>query len=68
MVVFEYPELSNSLLQRKLDTVKATGVDTVVTNCTPCVLQLRGGLDKRRSNVKVMYSAKLMAKCGEGAY
>jgi len=37
----------------------------VVTNCTPCVLQLRGGLDKRRSHIKVMHSAELMAERGE---
>ena len=48
MVVLDYPELSNSVLQRKLDSVKATGVDTVVTNCTPCVPQLRGDLDSVR--------------------
>ena len=59
--VLEYPELSDSVLQRKLDKIIATGVDTVVTNCTACVLQLRGGLDKRKSLIKVMHSAELMA-------
>ena len=61
-VVLNYPELSNSVMQRKLGCIEATGVDTVVTNCTPCVLQIRGGLDKRQSNIKVMHSAELMAK------
>jgi Fe-S oxidoreductase len=60
--VLEYPELSGSILNRKLDNIKAAGVDIVVTNCTPCVLQLRGGLDKRKSNIKVMHSAELLAK------
>ncbi len=64
-IVLDYPELSNSVLQRKLDGIEATGVDVVVTNCTPCVLQLRGGLDKRRSHIKVMHSAELMAERGE---
>ncbi len=61
-IVLKYPELSNSVLQRKLDSIEASGADIVVTNCTPCVLQLRGGLDKRKSNIKVMHSAELMAK------
>jgi len=65
-IVFDYPELSNSVLQRKLDNIEATGVDTVVTNCIPCVLQLRGGLDKRKSNIKVMHSAELLAQHKEG--
>ena len=60
-VVLDYPELSNSVLQRKLDSIEAAGVDIVVTNCTPCILQLRGGLDKRKSNIKVMHSAELVA-------
>jgi Fe-S oxidoreductase len=60
--VLAYPELSASVLKRKLNNIEATGVDTVVTNCLPCVLQLRGGLDKRHSSIKVMHSAELLAK------
>jgi len=59
-VVLSYPELSKSILKRKLDNIEATGVDTVVTNCLPCVLQLRGGLDKRHSKIKVVHSADLL--------
>lgn len=61
-VVLSYPELSKSILKRKLDNIQSTGVETVITNCIPCVLQLRGGLDKRRSHIKVMHSAELLAK------
>jgi len=61
-VVLDYPELSGSILKRKLDEIEATGVDTVVTNCVACVLQLRGGLDKRRSKIKVVHSAELLAQ------
>jgi len=64
-IVLDYPELSNSVLRRKLDNIEATGVEVVVTNCTPCVLQLRGGLDKRKSNIKVMHSAELLANCAK---
>jgi len=59
--VLNYPELSNSVMQRKLNAIEAAGVDTVVTNCAPCILQLRGGLDKRRSNIRVIHSAELLA-------
>lgn len=61
-VVLDYPELCGSILKRKLDNIEATGVDTVVTNCLPCVLQLRGGLDKRHSKIKVVHSAQLLAE------
>lgn len=60
--VLRYPELSGSVLKRKLDRIEAAGAGIVVTNCTPCVLQLRGGLDKRRSDIKVMHSAELLAQ------
>jgi Fe-S oxidoreductase len=63
--VLQYPELAGSILKRKLDNIKATGVDVVVTDCMPCVLQLRGGLDKRSSNVRVMHSAELLAGYGK---
>jgi Fe-S oxidoreductase len=61
-IVLQYPELFNSVLQRKLDNVEATGINTVVTNCTPCILQIRGGLDKRKSDIKVMHTAELQTR------
>lgn len=60
MGVLRYPELSGSILQRKLDKIMATGVDTVVTNCAPCILQLRGGLDRHQGQIRVMHSAELL--------
>jgi iron-sulfur cluster protein len=61
-MLLNYPELSGEVLEHKLNSIEASGVDTVVTNCTACVLQLRGGLDKRKSSVKVMHTAELLAK------
>ncbi len=59
-VVLDYPQLSASVLKRKLDAIEATGT-TVVTSCLPCVLQLRGGLDKRHSPIKALHIADLVA-------
>jgi len=61
-MLLNYPELSGEVLKHKLDSIETSGVDTVVTNCTACVLQLRGGLDKRKSKIKVMHTAELLAK------
>jgi iron-sulfur cluster protein len=60
-VVLDYPRLSASVLKRKLDSIEASGTETVVTSCLPCVLQLRGGLDKRHSPIKVLHIAELLA-------
>ncbi|MDD5398306.1 MAG: LUD domain-containing protein [Dehalococcoidia bacterium] len=56
-----HPELCGSILQRKLGNIEATGTDTVVTACTACVLQLRGGLHKKNSPIKVVHIAELLA-------
>lgn len=60
-VVLDYPQLSASVLKRKLDSIEASGAEIVVTSCLPCVLQLRGGLDKRHSQIKVLHIAELLA-------
>jgi len=61
-MLLNYPELSSAVLGHKLDSIEASGVETVITNCTPCILQLRGGLDKRKSSIKVMHTAELLAR------
>ena len=57
-----HPELCGSVLRRKLDNIEAAKVDTVVTACTACVLQLRGGLDKRNSPVRVVHIAEFLSE------
>ena len=67
-IVLDYPELSNSVLQRKLDNIEATGADTVVTNCLTCILQIKGGFDKRKGQngkIKVVHTAELLTKSDE---
>lgn len=43
----DFPEISAELLSRKLSNAEATGAELLVTDCPGCVLQLRGGADKR---------------------
>ncbi len=59
----DFPELSAELLKRKLDNVEATGAGVLVTDCPGCVLQLRGGMDKRAAGkVKVKHIAEVVAE------
>jgi iron-sulfur cluster protein len=58
----EFPELSAELLKKKLDAVEETGADLLVTDCPGCVLQLRGGMDKRGGKVKVKHIAEAVAE------
>jgi len=62
----EFPELSAELLRRKLDNVEATGAKRLVTDCPGCVLQLRGGLDKRDGGIKVQHIAEAVSDRRKG--
>lgn len=58
----DFPEMSAELLRRKLDHAEATGADTLVTDCPGCVLQLRGGMEKRSGrHMNVRHIAEVVA-------
>jgi len=52
------PEISAPILKRKLTNIKATGAPMVAVDCPGCVMQIRGGLDKDGSSVKVEHTAQ----------
>ena len=58
----DFPEISGELLKRKLDNAEATGAELLVTDCPGCVLQLRGGMDKRGGKIKVRHIAEAVAE------
>jgi iron-sulfur cluster protein len=58
----DFPELSAELLKKKLDAVEETGADLLVTDCPGCVLQLKGGMDKRGGKVEVKHIAEAVAE------
>jgi iron-sulfur cluster protein len=58
----DFPELSSEVLKKKLDAVEETGADLLVTDCPGCVLQLKGGMDKRGSKIKVKHIAEAVAE------
>ncbi|MFN8593434.1 MAG: LUD domain-containing protein [Thermomicrobiales bacterium] len=59
---FEYPEISERLMNRKLDDVAATGAPIVVTDNQGCILQLRGGADAESRPIDVKHLAELVAE------
>lgn len=58
----KFPELSATLLRKKLDNVEATGAARLVVDCPGCVMQLRGGAEKQGLRVKVDHIAELLAE------
>ena len=59
------PEISAAILGKKLDNVERTGAGCVVACDAGCLMQMRGGLSRRRSPVKALHLAQVLA--GEGA-
>ncbi|MEW5910020.1 MAG: (Fe-S)-binding protein, partial [Thermodesulfobacteriota bacterium] len=57
----DFPEISAEILKQKLDHVEASPVDILVTDCPGCVLQLKGGMNKRKSRIEVKHIAQLCA-------
>lgn len=58
----DFPEISSVILKKKLDNVEDTDAQLLVTDCPGCVIQLRGGLDKREGKIQVRHIAELLAE------
>lgn len=58
----KFPELSAALLDKKLDNVEAVGAERLVADCPGCIMQLRGGAEKRGGKLKVTHLAELLAE------
>jgi L-lactate dehydrogenase complex protein LldE len=58
------PEVSTAILGAKLDNVERTGADCVVACDAGCLMQMDGGLRRRRSRVRALHLAQVLA--GEG--
>ena len=58
----KFPEISSALMERKLDALEASGADRLVTDCPGCVLQLRGGEQKRGGGLPVEHLSEFLAR------
>jgi Fe-S oxidoreductase len=58
----KFPEISAQILNKKLEDVRRTGADILVTECPGCVMQLRGGMERRRDPVEVLHLAELLQR------
>jgi iron-sulfur cluster protein len=59
------PELSAPILERKLVNIEQAGAPLVLIDCPGCVMQIRGGLDKRGSKIQVEHTVQRLAECLE---
>jgi glycolate oxidase iron-sulfur subunit len=48
-------DLSLKILDRKMEDIKKTGADVIVTGCTGCMLQLKDGVHQKGMKVEVLH-------------
>ena len=58
----EKPQMADLILRRKIDTIRATGADVLVTGNPGCLLQLKNGLMDHLPQVKIMHLTELLAQ------
>jgi glycolate oxidase iron-sulfur subunit len=61
------PEMSDTLLDRKLDNARTTGACTIVSANPGCMLQLEAGLRRRGEAVEVVHIMTLLDRAYGGA-
>ncbi len=59
---FDYPEVAERLMNRKLDNATKTGAPVVVTDNQGCIMHLRGGCDAGKRKLLVKHIAELVAE------
>ncbi len=57
----KYGDISSEMLERKLDNIAATGAQYVVGCDLSCLLNINGGLHRRKSPIKGVHIAQLLA-------
>ncbi|WP_353684249.1 LUD domain-containing protein [Thermodesulfovibrio sp. 3907-1M] len=58
----KFPEISGTILRRKLENIKKTETKLVCTDCPGCVMQIRGGIDKEGLQIEVKHSLVVLAE------
>jgi glycolate oxidase iron-sulfur subunit len=57
---FAHYELSQQVLDRKMENLKKTGADLLVTSCPACIMHLSYGVRKHGLNTKVCHISELI--------
>jgi len=59
---FDYPEIAERLMNRKLDAAEQTGAPVMVTDNQGCIMHLRGGCDAKGRPLKVRHIAEILVE------
>ncbi|MFZ3044830.1 MAG: (Fe-S)-binding protein [Desulfatirhabdiaceae bacterium] len=59
---FRHPDMSQKILNRKIEAIEKTGASVLSTSCPSCLLQLSYGLRVRNLDIKVLHPMELLAQ------
>ncbi len=57
-----HPAVSKRILEDKFADIEMTGATCVAMDCPGCLLQLRGGLEKKEAAVRAAHTIELLAE------
>jgi len=57
----KYPDISTAMLEDKIDSIIASGAETVVGGDMGCLMNISGMLSRRRQPIEVLHIAQLLA-------
>lgn len=57
----KYPDISGAMLSDKLDNIESSGADVVTACDSSCLMHIRGGLQRRGSDVEAVHVAELIS-------
>jgi Fe-S oxidoreductase len=57
-----HPEISESLLEDKLESIRASGARIVALDCPGCLMQIRGGSKRKGEGFEVKHTAQILAE------
>ena len=55
------PNVSNAMLQTKIENIEASDASTIVTSDASCLTQMNGGLSRKNSSKRVRHIAEVLA-------
>ncbi len=59
---FDFPEIAERLMNRKLDAAERTGAGVMLTDNQGCIMHLRGGCDAQKRPLEVRHIAEVIAE------
>jgi len=57
-----HPDIARRILEDKLADIEKSGATCVAMDCPGCMLQIRGGLDKRGTPIRAVHTIELLAE------